>query len=197
MALEQMSVFPVQLKGFDRATAPPITRHEVEFYFEDGFLYPRRGKLHHAIDIRGPAGLLVVSSTNGAVAREWYLDSRRYQGTGYGNDAGHFVVIVDELGYFHHYAHLHEGAIVSPGDRVYAGQRLGLVGMSGNAQGPHLHYQVRDPGIHQPSEYSSMRFSGQGGNAVDPYDRLVDLAVRQLGAQRQPGTVTGYMIPIP
>ena len=196
MALEHITVFPVQTKGFDRAIAASVTRREVEFYFEHSFLYRRGDGLHHAIDIRGPAGLVVVSSTSGTVVREWYYNRDRLQGTGFGTDAGYFAVVVDELGFFHHYSHLYRLAAVSPGSRVFAGQPLGVVGMSGNAQGPHLHYQVRDRGLHQPSEYNSLQFSGEGGAAVDPYDRLVDLAVRQLGARRKPGTRDGYLIPI-
>jgi murein DD-endopeptidase MepM/ murein hydrolase activator NlpD len=40
------------------------------------------------------------------------------------------------------YAHLSE-IDVHPGQTVTAGQQLGLVGMTGNATGPHLHFEVR------------------------------------------------------
>ncbi len=42
------------------------------------------------------------------------------------------------------YCHLRQGSIaVKPGDRVKAGQRLGLIGLSGFTQYPHLHITVR------------------------------------------------------
>jgi murein DD-endopeptidase MepM/ murein hydrolase activator NlpD len=41
------------------------------------------------------------------------------------------------------YAHLEETASLQPGDPVVCGQRLGTVGMSGNALNPHLHLEVR------------------------------------------------------
>ena len=43
------------------------------------------------------------------------------------------------------YAHLQPSSIrVKPGDRVKAGQVLGLVGNSGNSTEPHLHFQIGD-----------------------------------------------------
>jgi murein DD-endopeptidase MepM/ murein hydrolase activator NlpD len=40
------------------------------------------------------------------------------------------------------YAHLSE-VTVSVGDRVRTGSRIGTVGATGNASGPHLHFEVR------------------------------------------------------
>ena len=95
-------------------------------------------KLHSGIDIgKNPgqaiAGAAVVAAGNGTVISAGYR-------SGYGNtvmiDHGNGVVTL--------YAHQPSGGIkVSVGQRVRKGQRIGTVGMTGYATGPHLHFEVR------------------------------------------------------
>ncbi|AWT44415.1 MULTISPECIES: M23 family metallopeptidase [Streptomyces] len=59
-------------------------------------------------------------------------------GDAYGNQ----VLVRHADGYFTQYAHLSR-IDVRPGQRVEAGQRLGTAGATGNATGPHLHFEVR------------------------------------------------------
>ena len=59
-------------------------------------------------------------------------------GDGFGNQ----VLVRHRDGYFSQYAHLSR-IDVRRGQRVDAGQRLGLSGASGNVTGPHLHFEVR------------------------------------------------------
>jgi hypothetical protein len=62
--------------------------------------------------------------------------------------AGNGVVIDHGGGWQTQYSHLRRGSVrVKPGDTVAAGAPLGLVGMSGNAEFPHLHFQVRKDGV--------------------------------------------------
>jgi hypothetical protein len=42
------------------------------------------------------------------------------------------------------YGHLQSGLRVKAGDKVHAGQVLGLLGNSGHSNGPHLHFQITD-----------------------------------------------------
>jgi murein DD-endopeptidase MepM/ murein hydrolase activator NlpD len=59
--------------------------------------------------------------------------------------AGNYVVEDLGTGHFALYAHLQTGSVrVHAGDRVRQGQVLGLVGNTGNASEPHLHFQVTD-----------------------------------------------------
>ncbi len=57
---------------------------------------------------------------------------------------------IGELGeprsYF--YSHLRQSALVRGGERVWAGQRVGGVGKTGNARsvGCHLHFEIRERG---------------------------------------------------
>jgi hypothetical protein len=58
---------------------------------------------------------------------------------------GNHVIIDLGGGRYAFYAHLQPGSIkVKLGDRVKRGQRLGLVGNSGNSTEPHLHFHVSD-----------------------------------------------------
>lgn len=61
-----------------------------------------------------------------------------------GREAGNGVVIDHGDGWETQYSHLRNGSVaVRQGDRVAAGQRLGLIGMSGNAEFPHTEFSVR------------------------------------------------------
>jgi hypothetical protein len=64
-----------------------------------------------------------------------------------GKDCGNGVRIDHGGGWTAQYCHLRRGSVqVRKGQRVQRGQRLGLVGMSGAAQFPHVHITVRKDG---------------------------------------------------
>jgi murein DD-endopeptidase MepM/ murein hydrolase activator NlpD len=64
-----------------------------------------------------------------------------------GREAGNSVVIEHDDGWETQYAHLRQGSVaVRTGDAVVAGQRLGLVGLSGFTEFPHVHFEVRHRG---------------------------------------------------
>ena len=59
--------------------------------------------------------------------------------------AGNHVAIDLGRGHYAFYAHLQPGRLrVKLGDRVKRGQVVGLLGNSGNAVGPHLHFHLCD-----------------------------------------------------
>ncbi len=59
-------------------------------------------------------------------------------------EAGNGVLIDHGAGWESQYSHLRRGSIVvKPGDRVAAGQVLGMIGMSGLAEFPHVHFEIR------------------------------------------------------
>lgn len=64
-----------------------------------------------------------------------------------GKDAGNAVVIDHGDGWETQYSHLRRGSVgVHPGQAVAAGQAIGLVGLSGNTEFPHLHFSIRHRG---------------------------------------------------
>lgn len=86
--------------------------------------------LHRGVDIRVPDGTEVLAMADGSV---------RFAGTmsGYGN-----VVWLDHSGeVISVYAHLSK-ILVNKGDVVEGRQVIALSGQSGNAAGPHLHFEV-------------------------------------------------------
>jgi murein DD-endopeptidase MepM/ murein hydrolase activator NlpD len=89
---------------------------------------------HRGVDVRAAEGTPVASTGAGRVL---------FSGTdgGYGTS----VVVEHANGLTTRYAHL-SAALVGAGDLVNDGQILGLVGQSGRATGPHLHYEVRVDG---------------------------------------------------
>ena len=64
-----------------------------------------------------------------------------------GHEAGNAVVIRHGDGWETQYSHMRRGSImVKAGDRVTTGQALGLVGLSGNTEFPHVDFAVRHNG---------------------------------------------------
>lgn len=64
-----------------------------------------------------------------------------------GQDCGNGLVIAHKDGWETQYCHMARGSVlVTPGQTVAAGARLGRVGLSGNTEFPHLHLTVRHDG---------------------------------------------------
>lgn len=73
-----------------------------------------------------------------------------------GRDAGNGIVIDHGNGWETQYSHLRQGSVlVRPGAKVRAGDKIGSIGMSGNAEFPHVHFTVR-----------------HNGRAIDPFTGL-------------------------
>lgn len=82
------------------------------------------------------------------------------------NIGGNMLVTDIGNGAYAFYAHLQRGSLrVKLGDRVKAGQVIGLVGNTGNSTAPHLHFQLMDgpsPLNANSLPFVLTRFSGQG-----------------------------------
>jgi murein DD-endopeptidase MepM/ murein hydrolase activator NlpD len=82
------------------------------------------------------------------------------------NAGGNYIVVRLDRDRYAFYAHLQPGsAQVERGDRVRAGEILGLLGNSGNTDGPHLHFHVMDSPSPLQSNglpFTFSRFNGTG-----------------------------------
>ena len=96
---------------------------------------PRGRSRHQGVDFRAPRGTKVVATADGVVSF-----------AGRSGAYGRLVVLDHGNGWETRYAHLHR-IKVEKGDRVRRGRTLGTVGHSGNADGNHLHYEVRRGGV--------------------------------------------------
>ena len=107
---------------------------------EGSFMWPTSGYIsqryywyHQAVDIASGVSPNIVASQGGTVV------TAGWNAGGYGN----FVVIDHGNGYKTLYAHMkHNSIVVSVGQRVVQGQKLGIMGSTGRSTGPHLHFEV-------------------------------------------------------
>jgi murein DD-endopeptidase MepM/ murein hydrolase activator NlpD len=107
-------------------------------------------------------GVAVLAAAPGVVSatRDGVPDVSIRQGgtsTVEGRECGNGVLIDHGDGWVSQYCHLRQGSVaVKQGDRVDTGARLGLVGLSGMTEFPHVHFEVRkddtvmDPFTAQP-----------------------------------------------
>jgi murein DD-endopeptidase MepM/ murein hydrolase activator NlpD len=105
------------------------------FSFEPIDLACPGGHWHSGIDLAAARGTPVMATLPGVA-------TVIVSATGYGLH----VIINHGVGLSSLYGHLNT-AIVLSGDYVEAGQAIGTVGSSGNATGPHLHFEIRRDGI--------------------------------------------------
>lgn len=111
-------------------------------------------RFHQGTDLAAPEGTPVVAAFSGRVEIAGWLG-------GYG------LMVVLSHGDTHEtrYAHMSE-VLVKPGQKVKQGTVIGLVGSTGLATGPHLHFEI----------WNKMQ---EGLVAIDPTPQLV-LAMEQL-----------------
>jgi peptidoglycan hydrolase-like protein with peptidoglycan-binding domain len=104
----------------------------------DGFGHPpgRNGARHDGIDFPAPEGAPIGAAGVGTVTFAGWNSG------GYGN----LTVVQHRDGYETWYAHQSAFA-VHVGERVAGGVKIGYVGATGHATGPHLHFEVRLNGV--------------------------------------------------
>ena len=182
--------------GYGRRPAPngPALRDivfpvGVEVSFSDTFGAPRGGgtRSHEGQDLMAPKMTPLVATTDGVVS--WL----RWSNAG---NAGNMLVLRDSAGWEYWYIHMNNDTPgtddaknrydkafadgIRDGQRVKAGEVIGYVGDSGNAEntGSHVHFEMHDP----------------DGNPVNSFNTLAhaELRVRtaaQIAADRPSGNL--------
>jgi len=116
---------PVEPSSAIRISSPYGTRND-----------PFTGEVrqHRGVDIAAPTGSKVLAAKEGRVVFSG-------EKAGYGN-----LVVVDHGdGLLSYYGHNSQN-LVKVGDAVAKGENIALVGQTGRATGPHLHFEVRREG---------------------------------------------------
>ena len=129
------------------------TKTETQFELVEG-IFPIRGRYrltssatqgfgggrgHQGTDHFAACGTPLAAWTRGTV---------QYVGTH--GAAGNYLVVKRPNGESYAYMHLRDRPLVGKGDRVFTGQRVGLVGDTGRASGCHLHFELwTAPGWYQ------------------------------------------------
>lgn len=133
--------------------------------------------VHHGVEFLLPFGSPVLAAAEGTVLfagndniRGPYGPPRRH------NYLGNFIVLehpatllaergLGETVFYTVYAHLSE-LNVQTGDTVRAGDQIGLIGFTGAALGPHLHFEVRLTGFTHADSFNPELFLNLPGRGV-------------------------------
>lgn len=103
-------------------------------------LHPIKGfrRDHKGVDFGAPTGTEIKAAGDGVITK-----------IGYYGEYGHYVKVKHSGGYETAYGHLSRYASgLKVGSRVAQNQLIGFVGSTGNATGPHLHFEVIHNGVH-------------------------------------------------
>jgi murein DD-endopeptidase MepM/ murein hydrolase activator NlpD len=125
-----------------RGIGPVGTPAQINYYTSPLAHFIQTQNIHgyNAVDLAAPKGTPIMAAAAGRVI---VARSGGWNG-GYGN----YVVISHDNGSQTLYAHMSTVAAVV-GEEVVQGQVIGRVGMTGDATGPHVHFEIRD-GIRNP-----------------------------------------------
>ncbi|MBQ1833842.1 MAG: M23 family metallopeptidase [Treponema sp.] len=162
---KQYPVYTVGGKDFYFIVDGKFSPTERAFFFEPGMTLPLEksvltspfgmrispisGKwlMHKGIDMAAPTGTQIHACKAGKVVSAIAMDYT------YGN----YVILDHGKGMTSLYAHMSK-MLVSKGDYVSAGQVIGLVGQTGLATGPHLHFEIKLNGeLQDPQKYINVK----------------------------------------
>ena len=140
---------------------PPIVPDPSKYTLSSPFGYrsdpfTSDAKMHTGVDLAMKVGNPVYATGDAVV------ETIEFDFFGYGNS----VLLDHGFGYKTRYAHLNSVSVIE-GMKVKRGDRIGDVGQSGRASGPHLHYEVIYKGERvNPANYFDLSMSKQEYQAM-------------------------------
>jgi murein DD-endopeptidase MepM/ murein hydrolase activator NlpD len=120
---------------------------------------PRWGTFHYGVDMAAPEGTPFYAAGDGTVIEAGPM-------SGFGNA----IMIEHADGTITVYGH-EEKYLVQKGEKVKAGQLIGLVGSEGESTGYHLHFEIR--------------VGSENGDKIDPIDWLQARGIDLVGCGHQ------------
>jgi murein DD-endopeptidase MepM/ murein hydrolase activator NlpD len=180
---------PGYFTGDGENTRKPLLRTPIDgARLSSGFgmrLHPILGytRMHQGVDFAAPSGTAIYAAGDGTVVQAGQVN-------GYGN----YIAIKHNEEYTTAYAHLSAFARgLREGERVRQGEVIGYVGMTGNATGPHLHYEVHDHGAPVDPQSIKMpamtRLAGADLKEFEAYRARVENRLIALRQDRIAGAV--------
>ena len=127
-------IWPVETRSISSAWGPRMRSKTIRVRNHNKKKRVRYRGSHKGVDLNAPSGTSVFAAMDGQVIAVG--KQRQY---------GNFVTIDHGNGVVTHYGH-HRTNLVEVGDIVRRGQKIAEVGRTGNATGPHLHFELRMDG---------------------------------------------------
>ncbi len=128
-------------------------------------------RMHKGVDFGAPAGTPIYAAGDGTI-----------EFSGWAAGYGRFVKLRHNPHMETAYAHMSRIA-ATMGEHVHQGEVIGYVGMTGDATGPHLHYEVRIDGTQvNPMTVTTPIDTGLEGNALVAFLKTVDEREQRFAA---------------
>lgn len=154
----------------------PVNFKYISSNFTNRRFHPvqKRWKVHRGVDYAAKTGTPVVAAGDGKVIK-----------SGYNRFNGHYVFIQHGEKYVTKYLHFSKRK-VKRGQTVKQGQVIGLVGSTGMASGPHLHYEFLVNGVHHnPRTVKLPQAQPIASKERDKFAKLASLRIEQLNTNKR------------
>lgn len=113
---------------------------------------------HGGVDIAIAEGTPINTIVDAVVAQRGYVAELE----------GNYSVLQDEAGRYYYYGHQRDYPLHAVGTSLRRGTKIGFVGMTGAASGPHVHFETWLPDGTKIDPYEALRQYARGGVIREP-----------------------------